>query len=191
MYTEYEIRAALIETLNTGLGVTKNSEYTVLASNAQVMTFGDKLVLVNKISTQRYGFQSRGYWCDQVYDPITKKWKAVKLKSAEQWIEEIVWQVSVIRKRMVEDDVGTKTAEDVAKSLVWWLNSDGGAHYMRNRDTLPFAPVFTKNTRSQVYEDDSDNHQVEEQFDFKMMVLQTADVDVKHIEGMEIQTHPI
>ena len=62
---------------------------------------------------------------------------------------------------------------------------------MRGREDVPFAPVFTSATRSNVYEDDSDNKQIEESFDFKMIVLQVADLDSKVVDELAWETHPI
>lgn len=194
MFTEYEIKASLIGALEQALAETGiptgEGGWEVMARNQPMMTYGDKVVLVDKVSLKRQGFQSRAYNTRDVKD---KEGKVIGVKHTEreQWIEEIVWQISTVRKRQTDDDVGTMTADDVLKSLVWWLNSRKGAAAMRGRKDCPFAPVFTSATRSQVYEDDSDNKQVEESFDFKMIVLQVADMDSKIVEELDWETHPI
>lgn len=194
MFAEYEIKDSLIAALEQALeetGVpTGEGGWEVIARNPQVMTYGDKVILVDKVSLKRQGFQSTVYGKVDVKD---KNGKVIGVKHVEreQWIEEIVWQVSAVRKRQVDDDVGTTTADDVLKKLVWWLNSRRGAAAMRGREDVPFAPVFTSATRSNVYEDDSDNKQIEESFDFKMIVLQVADLDSKVVDELDWETHPI
>lgn len=189
MFTEYQIRASFIKALEQALtetGIDINEEnpqhWEVMARNQPVMTFGDRTVLIDKISLKRQGFQGKAYhWFEELGEFVEQ----------EQWIEEITWQVSVIRKRLETDDIETITADDVAKKLVYWLNSSHGASAMRGRTDVPFAPVFTSATRTNVYEDDSDNHQAEEQFDFRMIVLQTADRKENKLEGIDWETHPI
>lgn len=191
MYSEYEIRASLIAALEQALSETQvPGKWEVMARNQPVMTYGNRVVLVDKISTQRNGFQGRGYHTE--YEESEKEGKRFKKKTEfEQWIEEITWQISVLRKRLPDDDVGTLTADDVAKKLIWWLNSRHGAAEMRGRKDVPFAPVFTSSARTQEYDDDSDNHQAMEQFDFRMMLVQTAGLDTKIIEGFDVKTYPI
>lgn len=182
MFKEYQIRAAMLGVLRQALEETLISGYKVVARNPQVMTGGDKLVLLDRIHTRRCGFQGREYvglLPDQSF------------KQREVWIDEIYWQVSIIRKRQVSDGVNTETGDDVAKSLVWWLNSSRGAEQMRKREDVPMAPVFCKESRMRPYGDDGDIHQYESSFDFRCQVLQIGEFPVDEIKAVEAETYPI
>lgn len=186
MYSEYQIKAAMIKVLEQALSDTEVSGYEVLARNVQTMTHDNDVVLVDKISTRRHGFQSHTYKkCRNNADGELCFWKS------EEWIEEIIFQISVCHKRRVSDTIDSMTGEDVLKRLQMWFNSHHGARSMRERKDVPIAPVHVFQARSQTYNDDSDNHQIDEQFDISVIVLQTWDTKPRTLDGWEVETHPI
>ena len=99
--------------------------------------------------------------------------------------------MSVLRKRLVNDDGATRTGDDVAKMLVAWLNSSRGAAAMRSIEDCPFAPILAKEIRSRTYSDDSDIAQVEAMFDFRMSVVQTLDTPSADVKGLQVESYPI
>lgn len=191
MFTEYQIRASFIKVLQQALSETGVTGYKVLARNPQVMTWDNDTVLVDKINTRRHGFQATEYWNKVDWVPDEEKFVWRNMRKAEVWIEEITFQISIVHKRGVNDNINTMTGEDVVKRLVMWLNARGSAKKMRNRTDVPFAPVFTSQTRSQTYTDESDIHQVDEQFDFRMIVLQVWDEKIDPVTALDWETHPI
>ena len=191
MFTEYQIRASFIKTLQQALSETEVSGYKVLARNPQVMTWDNNTVLVDKISAVRHGFQSTEYFNKVDWIPETEKFKWRSMREAEVWLEEITYQVSIVHKRLVTDNLDTLTGEDVAKRLIMWLNTRKNAAKMRGRTDVPFAPVHVFQLRPQAYTDDSDIHQVDEQFDFKMIVVQFWDKKIDPVTALDWESHPI
>lgn len=180
MFTEYQIRAAFIDTIKEALEDLGIEGWKVQARNAQVITSGNKVILVDRLFTRRVGFQGRQYVKSET-----------ALKEIEEWIEDITWQISVIRKRKVSDDINTVTGLDISKRLIGWLNSGRGADAMRGRSDVPFAPIFCRESSQKRYEDDSDINQYEASFDFRMEVLQILDFDSPVIKALDIETYPI
>lgn len=185
MYTEYQIRASVIKVLKQALSETETTGYVVMARNQQKMTNEEDVVLLDKLNTQRIGWQGRDYYT------IEKEDESLELHKFEEWIERITFQVSVVHKRKVTDTIDSLTGEDVVKRLQMWLNSAHGASVMREMTPAPFAPFLISQTRSQPYTDESDIHQVDEQFDFGICVPQRWDEKQVDISDWEIETHPI
>lgn len=182
MFTEYQIRAAMLAVLTQALTETGVSGYKVMARNPQVIAGGDKIVLLDRLHTKRCGFQGRDYIGIAPGEAFRER---------EKWIDEIYWQVSVIRKRLVNDTKQTETGDDVAKKLVWWLNSGRGAEQMRGRTDVPMAPVYCKESRMRPYSDNGDIHQYESLFDVRTQVLQVGLFPVDEIKAVEAETYPI
>ena len=203
MFTNYQLRAALIQTLNRALAESHISGYKVMARNQQVMVNADKVVLVDHLFTRRNGFQSR----EVIVKPsegVVKTAHEVPGKGwdieiepertvigQEQWVETVAWQFSILRKRLVSDDINTVTGDDIAKMLCAWLNSAHGAAVMRGNETAPFAPIFAKEIRAKPYSDNSDIHQFEAAVDFHMSVVQTYDLASADVTGIRVNDVPI
>ena len=202
MFTNLHLRAALIQTIQQALAEIKIGGWKVMARNPQVMANADKVILVDYLFSRRNGFQGR----DVIVKPREGVIKTVTetpdgwhinidpkrtVIGQEQWVETVAWQISVFRKRLVNDSVDTITGDDVAKSLTAWLNSRHGAKVMRERQTTPFAPIYAKEVRSKPYTDDSDIHQMEAAIDFHMSVVQTFDLQSADVTGLEIHDIPI
>lgn len=185
MFTEYQVRAALLKTLELALSEMKVSGFEVKTRNPQVMANADRVVLLDRLYTRRNGFQSREY------APSVRGVPSSPLNEVEVWCEEIGWQISVLRRRDVTDDINTFTGNDVAKAIVAWFNSGKGAEAMRNRTDVPMAPIFCRESRVRPYSDNSDIHQMEATADLRTIVLQTLGNEVPDIKAWEAETHPI
>lgn len=183
MYTEYQIRAAFISVLEHALQETGVEGFPVLARNPQLMTRDDSIVLIDRLSVKRIGFQGRFYDINELDES--------RLNERMQWIEEHSWQVSVCRQRQITDTISTQTGDDVVEKLTAWLNSRRGAWHMRHRTDVPMAPVFTSQKRSRTYTDENDVYQQEEQFDFRLQVVQTMTLGEYAVTAWDWETHPI
>ena len=183
MYTEYQIRAALISVIETALKETGVEGFTVLARNPQNMTRDDCVVLIDRINAKRIGFQGRWHdWNEAVES---------RLNERMQWIEEMTWQISVCRQRQITDTINTQTADDGVEKLTAWLNSRRGAWHMRHRTDVPMAPVFTSQKRTRTYTDENDVYQQEESIDFRLQVVQTLTLGEHAVTAWDWETHPI
>lgn len=203
MFTNYKLRSALIQIVTRALAETGVQGFKVMARNPQVMANADRVVLVDYLFSRRNGFQGR-----EVIVRPTEGWVknphflpngdiAIDIDpprevfGQEQWVETVAWQFSILRKRLVSDDISTMTGDDVAKLLVAWFNSAHGAAVMRGNQIAPFAPMFTKEIRAKPYTDDSDIHQFEAAIDFHMSVVQTFDLPSADVKKVEITDVPI
>lgn len=203
MFTNYQLRAALIKTLQTALAESKIQGYKVMARNQQVMTNADRVVLVDHLFTRRNGFQGRDVIVrpkegvvKTAHEMPGKGWEIDiepdrEVIGQEQWVETVAWQLSILRKRLVSDDITTITGDDVAKMLCAWLNSAHGAAVMRGNATAPFAPFFAKEVRAKPYSDNSDIHQFEAAVDFHMSVVQTYDLASADVKGFIVNDLPV
>lgn len=183
MYTEYQIRAALISVIEHALKETGVEGFPVLARNPQLMTRDDSIVLIDRLNVRRIGFQGR--W----YDP--NELDESRLNEQMEWIEELAWQISVCRQRQITDSISTQTGDDVVEKLTAWLNSRRGAWHMRHRTDVPMAPVFTSQKRTRTYTDENDVYQQEESFDFRLQVVQTLTLGEHAVNAWEWESHPI
>ena len=202
MFTNLHLRAALIHTIQQALAETHLENWKVMARNPQVMANADRVILVDYLYSRRNGFQGR----DVIVKPREGVVKTVTelpdgwhidiapertVIGQEQWVETVAWQISVFRKRLVNDNISTVIGDDVAKTLEAWLNSRHGAKVMRERKETPFAPIFAKEVRSKTYTDDSDIHQMEGALDFQMSVVQTLDLASADVTGLVITDVPV
>lgn len=202
MFTNLQLRAALIQTIQQALAELHIENWKVMARNPQVMANADRVILVDYLFSRRNGFQGR----DVIMKPSQEVIKTVTelpdgwhididpkrtVIGQEQWVEIVAWQISVFRKRLVNDNISTILGDDVAKSLAAWLNSRRGAKVMRERQDTPFAPIFAKEIRSKPYTDDSDIHQMEAALDFQMSVVQTLDLASAEVTDVEVHDVPI
>ena len=175
MYGEYQIRAALIKTLEQAKADLGIEGFDVIARNPQNITRDDDIILIDKLNTARQGFQCRKYHPDVESG-------ANELKEVMYWQEETTYQISVCRARKVTDGIATFTSDDCVEQVMAWLNSLRGARYMRSgKSGVPFAPVFTKHKRTKAYTDESDVYQMEESFDFRLLVIQELTMRAKAI----------
>lgn len=185
MYTEYKIRKSFIDVIKQALDEMGVIGYTVIERHQQTMTHDYDCVIIDKINMRQNGFQSH-----RIVKGYTEEGKPIYVKRQE-WLETWTWQISVSHRRSVEDTVESITGEDVANRLRVWLNSAEGAHVMRTREDVPFAPFQTFDLRLRPYKDDSDINQIEAIFDFKMNLVQFRDTEPKTIDGWDWEVHGI
>ena len=186
MFGEYQVRAALMATLNKAKAELGIDGFTVIARNPQNIARADNVILVDKLNTVRQGFQCRQY------DKAQEEGTAQKVKEVMYWQEETTFQLSFCRARLITDNIGTFTSDDCLEKVMAWLDSRHGAQYMRSgKSGVPFAPVFVKNKRSRPYTDESDVHQMEESFDFRILVIQELVLEEHALVAIGLDTYTV
>ena len=185
MYTEYQIRKSFIEVLKQALQDMGVTGYVVIARNQQTMTHEYDCVIIDKINAHQEGWQSH-----RIVKGYDKDGNKVIVKR-QDWLETWTWQISVAHRRMVEDTVNSQTGEDVANKIRVWLDSAEGAHVMRTKTEVPFAPFQVFDLRLRPYKDDSDINQVEATFDFKMNLVQYRDTEPIKVDGWDYEIHGV
>lgn len=163
MMTENRVFAAFCEALDAAkeqMGIPDG--WLVLARNPQNMVRTDGVVIVDKISQRRRGFQNERHEVGE--DGVLRRYW--------EWIEEYRFQVSVARERKVDDTPDTVTADEVAALLRAWLNSSEGAERMRANG---LAPLFVFEVANQSYQDENGVYQYFPHFDAMVEVVQVKE----------------
>ncbi len=174
MMTENQVFVAFCDALDEAkerMGVP--AEWMVLARNPQNMAHLDGIILVDKISQRRRGFQNERYESDE----------DGRLCQVWEWIEEYRFQVSVMRERRVDDSPTTVTADEVACLIRAWLNSSDGAFSLRERS---LAPLFVFDVTNQQYQDENEVYQYFPHFDVQIEVVQVKRFTQPHVSAIEL-----
>ena len=185
MHSEYQIRKSFIEVIKQALSEMGVTGYTVIARHQQTMTHAYDCVIIDKIHMKQEGWQS-----NRIVKGVDEQGRKLVV-FRQDWLETWTWQISVSHRRSVEDTVESLTGEDVANRLRVWFDSSRGAHIMRTREDVPFAPFQVFELKLRPYKDDSDINQIEAMFDFKMNVVQFRDTEPIPIEGWEAEVHGV
>lgn len=174
MMTENQVFVAFCDALDEAkekMGVP--TEWAVLARNPQNMAHLDEVILVDKISQRRRGFQNERY----------ESGEDGQLHLVWEWIEEYRYQVSVMRERRLNDAPTTITADEVACLLRAWVNSSEGAYRLRERS---LAPLFVFDVQNQQYQDENDVYQYFPHFDVMIEVVQVKHFEQPHVSAIDL-----
>lgn len=174
MMTENRVFAAFCAALDAAksrMGI--SDEWLVLARNPQNMVRTDGVVIVDKISQRRRGFQNERY--ETLADG--------RLAHYWEWIEEYRFQVSVARERKVDDTPDTVTADEVASLLRAWVNSVEGATTMRKAG---LAPLFVFEVANQSYQDENGVYQYFPHFDVAVEVVQVKEFVAPPVDAVDL-----
>ena len=123
--TENDIWADMIALLNEALTAKQVTSMTVMRSFQPIDVTGKNLVLINKISSRRYGWRGR-------YNKIINN----TMKHIEKYFQEMRFQINVLKKINL-DDISEITASDIANMLIDYLLSDKGLKSLRSRGYMP------------------------------------------------------
>lgn len=150
-----------------------SGDWLVLARNPQNMVRTDGVILVDKISQRRRGFQNERHEVAED-GSLHRIW---------EWIEEYRFQVSVARERRLDDTPDTVTADEVASLLRAWLNSSEGAAEMRKKG---LAPLFVFEIANQSYQDENGVYQYFPHFDVSVEVVQIKDFVTPPVDAVDL-----
>jgi hypothetical protein len=158
------------------MGITDNFDVRRFAQ-ANV-AHGDKLVLLNKIASERIGWQGVKFR----YNHISGKEDRI-----DEWIEQQSWQFSFIKKMNNNDTVDTVTADDMCNFMVTWFNGIGNSDLRNNgMSNLPIDPHSIM-----VYNDDSDLYQRRVVFTMEVQIPKSFRMDDDFVSVDTIVTHPV
>lgn len=174
MMTENRVFSAFCEALDAAkedMGIPGG--WLVLSRNPQNMVRTGRVVLVDKVSQRRRGFQNERHEVGE----------DGRLRRIWEWIEEYRFQVSAVRERKVDDAADTVTADEVAALLRAWLNSSDGAARMRKAG---LAPLFVFEMANQSYQDENGVYQYFPHFDVMVEVVQTKDFVAPEVDAADL-----
>ena len=128
----------------------------------------DKIVLLNRTSTRRIGFQGVKYGSEA--DIRT-----------DEWLEEENWQIHVIMKQYPDQPSSTfKSEEDVASLLITWFNGGGNAELRKHG----IGALRVDTNRIFVYNDDSSLYQRRAMFNIVIQVPRAVSTIEKTITAV-------
>lgn len=163
--TENDIWADMVTLLNDALTAKSITGMTVMRSFQPIDVTGKNLVLINKISSKRYGWRGR-------HDKVINN----TMKHIEKYFQEMRFQVSVL-KAINLADINETTAEDIANMLIDYLLSDKGLKKLRSKGYMPIRIVDVRNP---TFVNQTDNYQFNPNFDIICTIQQEI------VEGQDV-----
>lgn len=175
--TENEIWAFLVSKFNAVLAENDITGWTVLRNyQPSIQGLKDKCVYLYKVNKRRVGTQGITSVKDDNGD-----WQ-----SAENWFEEIMFQVSAFCKREPSTETtSTITSEDVLDILLAYVNS---ALKVPEWRTQGYGVIKATNIRCMDYETDSGLQEKLPQFDFLLCIEQNKLKKIGKFDTVEIET---
>lgn len=119
----------------------------------------DKAITLQLMRTRRDGFVASRYG--------SAAEGSSDIERRSEWIETQSWQIQVIKKRKISIDEDTVLSEDVADTLIAWMNDDKGLRKFREAGVAPFR-IDSNDTFT--YVDDSEVYQKRAVFTVKLNV---------------------
>ena len=168
--TENDIWADMIALLNEALTAKQVTSMTVMRSFQPIDVTGKNLVLINKISSRRYGWRGR-------YNKIINN----TMKHIEKYFQEMRFQINVLKKINL-DDISEITASDIANMLIDYLLSDKGLKSLRSRGYMPLRII---DVRIPSFTNENDNYQLNPNFDLICTVQQEIVENQDVVEGYD------
>ena len=140
----------MIELLNEALSAKNIVGMTVMRSYQPTDINGKNLILINKISSRRYGWRGRH---NKLINNI--------MTHIEKYFQEMRFQISVLKKINISD-ASEITAADIANKIVDYFLSDKGLKSLRNKGYMPLRVVDVRDTN---FVNENENYQFNPNFD--------------------------
>lgn len=138
----------------------------------------DKIILYNLINVDRLSWNGVNYEVDKETGNFAR---------IDEWLEQQMWQISVICKRTDDTDDSDILAEDVANWLIAWFNGLGCELFRRNG----MANLTIDNETVFVYNDNSNLYQKRAVFTVKIQVPKKQKYEQESATLKGITTRPI
>lgn len=151
------VQKVLRSVLLSGLDAVGYGGWTVVEfGNPEFINY-DKCLTMQLLRQKRVGWQGFDYG----YNP-----QFVGLSRKDEWLTEYQYQVQVLLKRPRNATSETLTAEDVADTMIAWLDGPGVAEFRK----YSVAPLRIDGASVFVYNDNSDLYQKRAVFTVKIQV---------------------
>lgn len=168
--TENEIWADIISLLREAVSAKGITGFTVMRSYQPVDTQNQPVILIHRISQNRYGWRGRK---DKVINGV--------MRHIERYYQELRFQVDVLKKINIQNPEEL-TASDIANMLVDWLESDKGLKVMRS---YGFMPLRIQAMPENQFVNQHDNFQINPHFDIIFYIEQEIEENQSVIDGYE------
>lgn len=138
----------------------------------QIVSIESQLILVDRIASNRYGWQA-----DKTHYDSTKD----QMENRVCYLTDMIFQLSFFKRRNPEKDtLSTLTSSDVANSLLTYLMSRAGLSAFR---ALGYGLLRTTELREPVFSDDNDSYQRYPNFDITLNFPQILATDIGAIKS--------
>lgn len=168
--TENDIWTDMIALLNEALTAKNITGMTVMRSFQPTDVTGKNLVLIQKISSRRYGWRGRH---NKIINDV--------MTHIEKYFQEMRFQISVLKKINI-NKIDDTTAIDIANMLIDYLLSDKGLKSLRSRGYMPIRVIDVRNP---VFSNETDNYQFNPNFDLICAVQQEITDNQEVVEGYD------
>lgn len=168
--TENDIWTDVIALLNEALTAKSITGMTVMRSFQPTDVTGKNLVLINKISSKRYGWRGRH---NKVVNQV--------MTHIEKYFQEMRFQISILKMINLADITET-TASDIANMLIDYLLSDKGLQSLRSKGYMPIRVVDVRNPS---FINQTDNYQFNPNFDLICTIQQEIVENQNVVDGYD------
>ena len=144
-----------------------------------VVEFGNpEFINYDKCLTMQLLRQKRVGWQGHSYEIVNEDFKR-----KDEWLTEYQYQIQVLLKRPKDATTETLTAEDVADTMIAWLDGPGVAEFRKHS----VAPLRIDGASVFVYNDNSDLYQKRAVFTVKIQVPKELMIrqDEMTLDGVE------
>jgi len=169
MKNENQIWQDMVAAVNAGLADNSVTGFEVRQSSQPIkVTIGQPTIWIERVSSKRYGAQ--------ITRPIIS---GGLLFEQSVYYQEIIFQVSAIKKRLPANTVSTQTAGDVLNILVTYFNGPEGIATLAGKS---FSALLISEVREPVATLDSDLYEKTPSFDITVIHKQTQNKTVHHAD---------
>lgn len=170
--TENNIWVDMIALLNQALAAKDITDMTVMRANQPFDVTKKSVVLISRINSSRYGWRGR-------------KNKVInsQMTHIENYFQELQFQITVLKQAKI-NDIEDLTATDIANKLVDYLLSNKGLESLRG---LGYMPLRITRVREPTFVNETDNYQVNPNFDLICYIQQEIDDTENVVDGYDFK----
>lgn len=160
----------MIALLNEAVSAKSITDMTVMRANQPFDVTKKSAVLISRIQSNRYGWRGRK---SKIINSV--------MKHVENYYQELQFQITVLKKSKL-DDLTDLTATDIANKLVDYLESNSGLAKLRQ---LGYMPLRITNVREPTFVNETDNYQINPNFDLVCYVQQEINDTENVVDGYD------
>lgn len=140
----------------------------------QIVDIDTRLILVDRITSTRYGWQADKSYYNEVGD---------KMENHIRYLTDMTFQLSFIKRRNTQtDNINTLTSSDMANNLLTYFMSAEGLSTFRK---LGYGLLRTTSLREPIFSDEDDNYERYPNFDITLNFPQIKVSEIGYIKSAE------
>lgn len=176
--TEYKIWKDLVAAVKDGLAYNEITGWDVFQANQpSKSTLNKPTIWIERVSSKRYGWQS-----------ATPTMTLSGLNEKQIYYQEVIYQITAMKKRSLTMDETTETSGDVLNHLATYFVSRAGTDKLSEND---YSCLRVTEVREPPFTTDSDLYEKTPSFDLTICHQQVEDRPVHHVDGFTLTTEKI